>query len=140
MNKIDRDQGQLDRYLVASNERLYMLTGWFTKPDRCKGTMKEVHCNYFLSDFQFSGLTKAVIAYMKSNRFVQEAVDKQLKKTHDEGRKLRSDNMIVWIDDASTVPAGWKGSVTEIRTKSDITAMQWFLSSEGNCSEQESLH
>ena len=55
------------------------------------------------------------------------------------GRKTALEE-IVWINDDSTVPEGWKGRVTEIRTNSDITAMQWFLSSEGNCSEEESLH
>ena len=49
---------------------------------------------------------------MKSNRFVQEAVDKQLKKTHDEGRKLRSDNMIGWMVMKQFLMAGRLGMPT----------------------------
>jgi len=81
--------------------------GWFMKPDRCRGKRKEAHYNYLSADFQYHRSTKAAIAHMKASGFTQEAVDKLIKKTHDEGKKLRPDKYD-WLDGDESVPDGWK--------------------------------
>ena len=77
------------------------------KPDKCRGKRKEAHYNYLSEDFQYLRSTKAAVAHLKSNGFTQDAVNRLISKTHDEGKKLRPDKYD-WIDGDESVPDGWK--------------------------------
>ena len=77
------------------------------KPDKCRGKRKEAHYNYLSEDFQYLRSTKAAVAHLKSNGFNQDAVNRLISKTHDEGKKLRPDKYD-WIDGDDSVPEGWK--------------------------------
>ena len=77
------------------------------KPDKCRGKRKEAHYNYLSEDFQYLRSTKAAVAHLKSNGFNQDAVNRLISKTHDEGKKLRPDKYD-WIDGDESVPDGWK--------------------------------
>jgi len=94
--------------------------GWKTKEYTNKGGQKVK--NMMSPDGTFCAGRKSAIEYMESsNDFSQD--DIELMQSG-----LKS---IVWTDDDSTVPEGWKSRTTEIKTKSGMTTMQWFLSPEG---------
>ena len=75
---------------------------------RCRGKRKEAHYNYLSSDFEYHRSTKAAIAHMKTDpNFTQEDIDKLIRKTNEEGKKLRPDKYD-WMDGDESVPEGWK--------------------------------
>ena len=71
---------------------------------RCRGKRKEAHYNYLSSDFEYHRSTKAAIAHMKTDpNFTQEDIDKLIRKTNEEGKKLRPDKYD-WMDGDESVP------------------------------------
>ena len=71
---------------------------------RCRGKRKEAHYNYLSSDFEYHRSTKAAIAHMKTDpNFTQDDIDKLIRKTNEEGKKLRPDKYD-WMDGDESVP------------------------------------
>ena len=102
--------------------------GWFMKPDRCRGKRKEAHFNYLSEDYQYHRSTKAAIAHMKSSGFDQAAIDRLVRKTEDEGRKLRPDKYN-WIEGDESVPEGWKIRIVNCSNGLD---REFFLAPDGS--------
>ena len=75
------------------------------KPDKCRGKRKEAHYNYLSSDFQYHRSTKAAIAHIKACGLGEDAVQRLLSKTEDEGKKLKGDKYD-WIEGDESVPEG----------------------------------
>ena len=60
-----------------------------------------------------------------------EWMREQGQYTQEDIELMQSKLKIRWADDDPTIPVGWKSRQSQVKTKTGMTDMQWFLSPEG---------
>ena len=92
--------------------------GWKYRTVMCSNGLER---HFFLAPdgSSYSGRKQAV-EYMKKNEFKPLDI-----------KKMESGFKVKWIDNDPDIPIGWKTRTTDMKTKTGVIAMQWFLSPEG---------
>ena len=93
------------------------------------GKRKEAHYNYLSCDMQCLRSTKAAVAFLTNDpRYTQQDIDNLLKKSQDEGKRLRPDKYD-WLEGVDSVPQGWK---VRMVTCSNGLVREFFLAPDGS--------
>jgi hypothetical protein len=93
--------------------------GWKVKEFLTKAGQKLEHIQSPSGVF-FPG-RKAAVEWMRE----------QSQWGQDDVELMQSKLKIRWTDDDTTIPVGWKSRQSQVKTKTGMTDMQWFLSPEG---------
>ena len=93
--------------------------GWLTRSYTNRAGQRVQ--NMKAPDGTFCAGRKSAIEYMETSG----------KFSPDDIELMQSGLKVQWTDGDSTVPEGWKSRITDIKTKTGTTSMQWFLSPDG---------